>query len=216
MRNLFKLLTVILFFSCSEDPVIYTLTATANPAEGGSVSPSSQQYDSGDVATVTATPSAEYVFQSWSGSASGSSLSTTVTMDSDKTVVANFVKKKYALTINVEGEGSVTEKVIKVGAATDYNSGTVVELTAVQEGEWFFVEWTGDLTGSENPKEITIDKAKTVTAVFVKKQYPLTIEIEGEGTVSEKVIKQGLATDYNSGTIVELTAEPTGDWEFVE
>ncbi len=173
MRNLFKLLTVILFFSCSEDPVIYTLTATANPAEGGSVSPSSQQYDSGDVATVTATPSSEYVFQSWSGSASGSSPSTTVTMDSDKAVVANFVKKKYALTINVEGEGSVTEKVIKVGAATDYNSGTVVELTAVQEGEWFFVEWTGDLTGSENPKEITIDKAKTVTAVFVKIQDPL-------------------------------------------
>ena len=27
-----------------------------------------------------------------------SSLSTTVTMDSDKAVVANFVKKKYALT----------------------------------------------------------------------------------------------------------------------
>ena len=92
MRNLFKLLTVILFFSCNEDPVIYTLTATANPVEGGSVSPSSQQYDSGDVATIRATPSSEYVFQSWSGSASGSSLSTTVTMDSDKAVVANFVK----------------------------------------------------------------------------------------------------------------------------
>ena len=216
MKKLFSFLLIVVLIACSKDPVIYTLTATANPAEGGSVSPSSQQYDSGDVATVTATPSAEYVFQSWSGSASGSSPSTTVTMDSDKAVVANFVKKKYALTINVEGEGSVTEKVIKAGAATDYNSGTVVELTAVPEGEWLFVEWTGDLTGSENPKEITIDKAKTVTAVFVKKQYPLTIEIEGEGTVSEKVIKQGLATDYNSGTIVELTAEPTGDWEFVE
>ena len=196
--------------------MIYTLTATANPSEGGSVSPSSQQYDSGDVATVTATASSEYVFQSWSGSASGSSPSTTVTMDSDKAVVANFIKKKYALTINVKGEGSVTEKVIKAGVATDYNSGTVVELTAVPDGEWLFVEWTGDLTGSENPKEITIDKAKTVTAVFVKKQYPLTIEIEGEGTVTEEVIKQGLATDYNSGTILELTAVPTGDWEFVE
>ena len=211
MKKLFSFLLIVVLIACSKDPVIYTLTATANPAEGGSVSPSSQQYDSGDVATVTATPSAEYVFQSWSGSASGSSPSTTVTMDSDKAVVANFVKKKYALTVKTEGEGSVTEKVIKAGVATDYTSGTVVELTAVPEGEWLFVEWTGDLTGSENPKEITIDKAKTVTAVFVKKQYPLTIEIEGAGPVSEKVIKQGLATDYTSGTIVELTAEPTGD-----
>ena len=42
--------------------------------------------------TIRATPSSEYVFQSWSGLASGSSLSTTVTMDSDKAVVANFVK----------------------------------------------------------------------------------------------------------------------------
>jgi hypothetical protein len=216
MKKLFSFLLIVVLISCSKDPVIYTLTATANPAEGGSVSPSSQQYDSGDVATVTATASSEYVFQSWSGSASGSSPSTTVTMDSDKAVVANFVKKKYALTINVEGEGSVTEKVIKAGLATDYNSGTIVELTAVPEGEWLFVEWKGDLTGSENPKEITIDKAKTVTAVFVKKQYPLTIEIEGEGTVTEEVIKAGVATDYNSGTIVELTAVPTGDWEFIE
>ena len=216
MKKLFSFLLIVVLISCSKDPVIYTLTATANPAEGGTVSPSSQQYDSGDVAAITATPSSEYVFQSWSGSASGTSPSTTVTMNSDKAVVANFVKKKYALTLNVEGEGSVTEKVIKAGVATDYNSGTIVELTAVPGGEWLFVEWKGDLTGSENPKQITIDKAKTVTAVFVKKQYPLTIEIEGEGSVTEKVIKAGVATDYNSGTIVELTAVPTGDWEFVE
>jgi len=218
MKKLFSFLLIVVLISCSKDPVIYTLTATANPAEGGTVSPSSQQYDSGDVAAITATPSPEYVFQSWSGSASGTSPSTTVTMNSDKAVVANFIKKKYPLTLNVEGEGSVTEKVIKAGVARDdYNSGTIVELTAVPGGEWLFVEWTGDLTGSENPKQITIDKAKTVTAVFVKKQYALTIEIEGEGSVTEKVIKAGAArNDYNSGTIVELTAVPTGDWEFVE
>ena len=87
-----------------------------------------------------------------------------------------------------------------------------MELTAVPSGEWLFLEWTGDITGTENPTQITIDKAKNVTAMFVKKQYPLKIEIEGEGTVTEKVIKAGVATDYNSGTIVELTAELTGEW----
>ena len=215
MKKLTLFLSFLFVISCTKDPIIYTLTTSANPADGGTVSPSTQQYDEGKTATITATASSEYLFQSWSG-ATGSSNSTSVVMNSDKSVTANFVKKKYALTTTVEGEGTVTEKVIKAGAATDYNSGTIVELTAVPSGEWVFVEWTGDLTGTENPTQITIDKAKSVTAVFVKKQYPLTMEIEGEGTVSEKVIKVGLATDYNSGTIVELTAESTGDWEFLE
>ena len=215
MKKLALFLSFLFVISCTKDPIIYTLTTSANPADGGTVSPSTQQYDEGKTATITATASSEYVFQSWSG-ATGSTNSTSVVMNSDKSVTANFVKKKYALTTTVEGEGTVTEKVIKAGAATDYNSGTIVELTAVPSGEWLFVEWKGDVTGTENPTQITIDKAKSVTAVFVKKQYPLTIEIEGEGTVKEEVIKQGLATDYNSGTIVELTAEPTGDWQFVE
>ena len=215
MKKLILFISFLLVISCTKDPIIYTLTTSANPADGGTVSPSTQQYDEGETATIIATPSSEYVFQSWSG-ATGSTNSTSVVMNSDKSVTANFVKKKYSLNVMVEGEGTVSEKVIKVGVATDYNSGTIVELTAVPSGEWLFVEWKGDVTGTENPTQITIDKAKNVTAVFVKKQYPLTIEIEGEGTVTEKVIKAGVATDYKSGTIVELTAEPTGDWEFVE
>ena len=172
MKKLALFLSFLFVISCTKDPIIYTLTTSANPADGGTVSPSTQQYDEGKTATITATPSAEYVFQSWSG-ATGSTNSTSVVMNSDKSVTANFVKKKYALTTTVEGEGTVTEKVIKAGAATDYNSGTIVELTAVPSGEWLFVEWKGDVTGTENPTQITIDKAKAVTAVFVKKQYPL-------------------------------------------
>ena len=63
MKKLFSFLLIAVLVACSKDTVIYTLTATANPSEGGSVSPSSQQYDSGDIATITATPSFEYVFQ---------------------------------------------------------------------------------------------------------------------------------------------------------
>ena len=215
MKKLTLFLSFLFVISCSKDPVIYTLTTSANPTDGGTVSPSTQQFEEGFTATITATASSEYVFQSWSGT-TGSTNSTSVVMNSDKSVTANFVKKKYALTTTVEGEGTVTEKVIKAGAATDYNSGTILELTAVPSEEWLFVEWKGDVTGTENPTQITIDKAKNVTAVFIKKQYPLTIEIEGEGRVSEKVIKAGAATDYKSGTVVELTAIPIDGWEFTE
>ncbi|MDC0378688.1 hypothetical protein OAM76_05745 [Flavobacteriaceae bacterium] len=216
MKKLALFLSFLFVISCTKDPIIYTLTTSANPADGGTVSPSTQQYEEGETATITATPSSDYVFQSWSGAATGSTNSTSVVMNSDKTVTANFVKKKFALTISVEGEGTVSEKIIKAGSATDYTIGSVIELTANPSAEWEFVEWKGDVTGTENPVEITVDKAKAVTAVFVKKQYPLTIEIEGEGTVAEKVIKAGAATDYNSGTIVELTATPSAEWVFKE
>jgi hypothetical protein len=214
MKKLALFLSFLFVISCTKDPIIYTLTTSANPADGGTVSPSTQQYDEGKTATITATASSEYVFQSWSG-ATGSTNSTSVVMNSDKTVTANFIKKKYALTTTVEGEGTVAEKVIKAGAATDYNSGTIVELTAVPSDEWQFIEWKGDLTGSENPTQITIDKVKNVTAVFVKKQYPLTVEIEGEGTVIIKIDNQiQNAEKYNSGTILEITAVPENEYDF--
>ncbi|MDB9901795.1 hypothetical protein OAC93_01440 [Flavobacteriaceae bacterium] len=153
---------------------------------------------------MNATPAAEYVFQSWSG-ATGSSSSTSLVMSSDKSVTANFVKKKYTLTTSVEGEGTVTEKVIKAGAATDYNSGTIVELTAVPSDEWEFVEWKGDVTGTENPKQITIDKAKSVTAVFEDVQ---TIEIINsiDTLVISRKHKFEVIGKYSNGNNIDLTS----------
>ena len=214
MRKIYFLF-FLLIISCNKDPIIYTLTTISNPIDGGMVSPNNKQYEDGEIASITATPASEYVFESWTGAQETSS-SIKVLMISDKSVIANFIKKKYPLTVEIEGEGTLTEKVIKAGAATDYNSGTVIELTATPSDEWEFKEWSGDLTGTDNPKEITIDMAKTVKAVFVKKQYSLNIEVLGEGTVEKKVIKQGLKSDYNSGSIIELTAKSDNGWKFVK
>ena len=214
MRKIYFLF-FLLIISCNKDPIIYTLTTISNPIDGGMVSPNNKQYEDGEIASLTATPASEYVFENWTGAQETSS-SIKVLMISDKSVIANFIKKKYPLTVEIEGEGTLTEKVIKAGAATDYNSGTVIELTATPSDEWEFKEWSGDLTGTDNPKEITIDMAKTVKAVFVKKQYSLNIEVLGEGTVEKKVIKQGLKSDYNSGSIIELTAKSDNGWKFVK
>ena len=211
---LFTFLTFLL--SCSSDPIVYTLTATADPAEGGQVVPEYMEYGEGDTAYVVATPSDEYVLERWSGDASGNANTLVITMDKNKDVTAHFVKKKYPLTIKIEGEGEVKQEVIKQGMARDYNSGTIVKLTAEPKDEWLFVRWRGDLTGNENPTQITIDGPKTVVAEFEKKKYPLTIEIIGEGQVSQKVIKPGAPKDYNSGTIVELEALSGKDWKFIE
>ena len=159
---------IFLINSCSEtslEPNTFKLTTSANPSDGGTVSPPTSNYEIGESVTVNAVPAAEYIFESWSG-ASGSSASTTVVMNSDLSVIGNFVKKKYPLNIEIQGQGNVDEKIIKQGIATDYNSGTIVELTAIPKDGWEFKEWSGDLSGTENPINITIDKAKTVKAIF--------------------------------------------------
>jgi uncharacterized lipoprotein YajG len=209
MKKLFLLLSVLFVVSCSKDPIIYTLTTSANPAEGGTVSPVTKQYEEGSTVAINATSVAEYVFQSWSG-ATGLSSSTSLVMSSDKSVTANFIKKKYALTTTVEGEGTVTEKVIKAGAATDYNSGTIVELTAIPIDEWEFKEWTGDSdAGAENPTQITIDKAISVTAVFVKKKSLTINSNTGGGSVYNEANDINLAgvTYYKKGTELSLIAK---------
>ena len=216
LKNFFLFSLLALLLSCSSDPIVYTLTATADPAEGGQVVPEYMEYGEGDTAYVVATPSDEYVLESWSGDASGNANTLVITMDKNKDVTAHFVKKKYPLTIKIEGEGEVKQEVIKQGMARDYNSGTIVKLTAEPDDEWLFVRWRGDLTGNENPTQITIDGPKTVVAEFEKKKYPLTIEIVGDGQVAEKVIKPGAPNDYNSGTIVELEALSGQSWEFSE
>jgi len=70
----------------------YTLSIIINPENGGDISqnPTEDSYISGTVVTLTATASLGYRFNSWAGDISSGSLSTTVTMDSDKTIIAQF------------------------------------------------------------------------------------------------------------------------------
>ena len=168
MKKFLLLLSVLFVVSCSKDaePIKYTLTTTVSPADSGTINPNGGTVDEGQQISVTAAPAGEYVFDKWTGAASGTNKTVSVIMDSDKSVTSNFVKKKYNLTINTVGEGTISQKVIKAGAATDYNSGSEIELTATGDSPWSFSEWTGDLTGNTNPKEITLDNNKTVTAVF--------------------------------------------------
>ena len=53
-----------------------------------------------------------------------------LTIIESKTVTATFEKKKYPLTVNIEGEGEVLEEIVNAGRTTDYDSGTTVKLTA--------------------------------------------------------------------------------------
>jgi hypothetical protein len=83
-------------------------------------------------------------------------------------LTANFVKRKYPLTINIQGEGIVIEEIISSGkTTTEYNSGSVIRLTAVPSGEWnVFDSWTGDINDENSIIEFIIDEPKEITVNF--------------------------------------------------
>lgn len=70
----------------------YSLSTNVSPSGSGyiSLNPAGGTYDEGTVVTLTAIPNSDYEFSSWSGDASGSSTTTTVTMNADLSVTANF------------------------------------------------------------------------------------------------------------------------------
>ena len=176
MKKLLFLLSVLLLFSCEKETVKYLLTTSSLPSDAGTVMPETREYNDGDTANLIAVPAEGYVFDKWTGATGNKE--TTIVMDGAKTVVGNFKRIQYALTDSVEGQGTITQKVIKAGAATNYNSGTVVELTATPSSGWKFKEWKGGLLGTTNPQQITMDKVKTVTAVF-EEQLPFYLDVNG-------------------------------------
>ncbi|MDI6765689.1 MAG: T9SS type A sorting domain-containing protein [Bacteroidota bacterium] len=115
----------------------------------------------------------------------------------------------YTLTINIVGSGSV----LKNPDQATYTHGQIVELTANAAEGWTFAGWSGDLLGSETPKNITMDGPKTVTATFTINTYTLNVSVVGGGTVT----KAPDQPTYNYNTNVELTAIPDDlSWKFKE
>jgi hypothetical protein len=184
MKKLFFLLSIFaIVLSCSSDetstPSIPTSTPISNPVtpapvvkytlsvtagEGGTVSTTGGEYESGQTISVTATPEGEYVFKNWSDG--NTNATRTITISSSSTLTANFEKKKYPLTVNIEGEGEVLEEIVNAGRTTDYDSGTTVKLTAVPSEGWEFVGWTGAIESAELEIQILVSEAKTISAVF--------------------------------------------------
>jgi len=150
----------------------YKLTMATN---FGTTSPSvgDHWYDAGTVLTISA-PSVidgeQYVWNGWTGIGTGSysgmdnPATDKVTMNAPISETASWTHQ-YRLTVASTDGGSVTDP----GEGTfTYDEGTVVDLLAVADSGYQFVNWSGDLTSTDNPVNITMDANKTVTATFAE------------------------------------------------
>jgi len=140
---------------------------------GGSVTTPDEgtfTYDKGTVVNLVAVPTTGYRFVNWTGDvgtiANVNVASTTITMNGDYTITANFIAR-YDLTISSTTGGSVTTP----GEGTyTYDEGMVVNLVATPSSGYRFVNWTGDVGTIANVNAasttITMNGDYTITANF--------------------------------------------------
>ncbi|HOC69668.1 MAG TPA: hypothetical protein PKO23_12760 [Candidatus Hydrogenedentes bacterium] len=174
----------------------------------GQTSPAagSHTYPAYTFAEVTATPEAGWRFVGWQGDAEGTGV-LDLYMDRDKDITAVFEEiPVYTLTMSVEGSGTTDP----APGVHPYLEGTSALITAIPDAGWRFSHWMGDASGTEPGTSVYMDGDKSVTAVFVRSEFTLTILIEGSGTTNPAA---GMYT-YAENTVVPITAEPAEQWKF--
>lgn len=147
------------------NPIMYTVTISTAPADAGTVTPSTESsYEEGTQLQIEATSSEGYSFVEWTGTVNEITNPLTITVNKDFNITANFQINSYELSVNIIGEGNITETIVQQKA--DYEYGTIIELSAEPSEDWEFIEWQGDLTATENPTQVVIENATEITAVF--------------------------------------------------
>ena len=99
MKKLILLSLLVLFSSCEKDPIKFSLSVISNPPEGGIVNPATGNYEAGERVTIINQTNKYFTFKNWSGDWIGNTNQIIITMDSDKSIVANFEK------LDTDGDG---------------------------------------------------------------------------------------------------------------
>ncbi len=120
--------------------------------------------------------------------------------------------EKFTLDISTIGQGSVT----KDPNNATYTKNQSVELTAHPDTGWKFSQWQGDASGNDNPKTITMNSNKNITAVFtqiIPDNYTLTVSASPSngGLVSKYPDQQS----YIENESITINATPNIGWIFI-
>ena len=156
----------------------YTVNATSEDTNKGTVSPAGQTVEHGANATVVATPKTAYNFAGWyNGSTKVSSnISYTFAVTANISLTAKFTIKTFTTTTanSTGGTASVNKSSVEYGGSAIW--------TATPSTGYNFSKWSNGST--TNPLTVSNITANThITPVFVLKSYTVTWNPNG-GSVS--------------------------------
>ena len=186
----------------------YTVTASANPSDGGTVS-GAGQYTQGAPCTLTATANTGYTFTNWTenGSVVSTEASFTFAVMDNCSMVANFAANTYTITATADpSEGGI------VSGEGEYNQGASCTLTATANTGYTFVNWTkdGEVVATEPEFSFTVTESATYVAHFSINSYTINAIAEPEegGTVTG-------TGEYDYGATCTLVATANENYDFM-
>jgi hypothetical protein len=198
----------------------YTITATANPTNGGTISGNQSPYTYGQTCSLTATPAnSNYTFANWTENGQvvqGAGATYSFPVTANRNLVANFTYTPPTYTITVSANPS-NGGTAHVGGPTGPTTGTYTQgqsctIYATANEHYTFTNWKkGNSVVSTNATyTFDVTESATYTAYFTQDpQYTITATANptNGGTVT------GGGT-YYAGTTVNLTANAYSGFTF--
>jgi len=204
-------------------------TITSSPAGigcGATCTANTANFNAGTAVTLTATAAAGSTFAGWGGACTGTG-DCQVTLDEPKSVTATFTLNTYALSVGVNGSGTVTSAPTGIDCGSVCSAtlahGAVVTLSAQSASGWVFSGWSGGGCTGTGYCIVTMTSATSVSANFAlapPNTHALTVALPGSGsgrvTSSPVGIDCGAACvfSFDAGATVSLAATASADSVF--
>ena len=185
----------------------YTISVSASPAGGGTVG-GGGTFPAGTSRTVTASANSGYTFANWTenGGVVSTSSSYTFTLNSNRSLVANFSTVNYTISVSASPAAGGT-----VGGGGTFPAGSARTVTASVNTGYSFVNWTenGGVVSTSSSYTFTLNSNRVLVANFTSVSYTVSLSASpnGGGSVS------GGGT-YPAGSLLTVTATANSGYMF--
>lgn len=198
----------------------YYLTMTANPSNGGIVSPQSGWKDAGSSIQILASTNGGWYFTSWTGSGSGSYSGSNnpaqlTSMNGPISETANFSQiptitittNPSGRSITVDGNAYTAPQAFNWTPGTSHQIGTNTPQAGTTNTQYIWSNWSD---GGAINHSITVPSSNTTYTANFTTQYYLTMSANPSngGNVSPQ------SGWHDAGSSVQILANPNNNWDF--
>ncbi|MHB8132543.1 MAG: InlB B-repeat-containing protein, partial [Mobilitalea sp.] len=189
----------------------FNVKVVLDPPEGGYVS-GIGSYKQDDMAILSASASEGWTFKEWCGDINSIQYKIQFNVDANKHLTARFQceVKAQETTFNVSVKADPPEAGNVIGGGT-CSIGQSWSIQAIPTNGWQFAEWTGDISGKENPLRLVVDSSKIITGKFIRHKKVVLKQSSNPPEAGVPIIEKY----YSLDSMVKITARASDPTQWV-